>query len=130
MTAATATAPRTQILTRGSHAWRITRYTDTHFVAVNNKGVTRVYNSESQCDSFWNFLESVGFRLRQDGWSLTTVVKKETPAPVAAAPVAEPRIHVIPNRGNAEMAARYAASSEPWSSSDCLDWRDRDNASK
>ena len=124
----TATAPRTQILTRGSHAWRITRYTDTHFVAVNNKGVTRIYDSERQCDSFWNFLESVGFRLRNEGWSLTTVVKKETPAP---APVAAPRMHIVPNRGNAELAAAYAADPYDYStSSGGLDWRDRDNASK
>ena len=75
----TATAPRTQMLTRGSHAWRITRYTDTHFVAVNNKGTTRVYNTEKECDSFWKFLESVGFRLRNEGWSLSTIKKVETP---------------------------------------------------
>jgi hypothetical protein len=74
-----ATAPRTQMLTRGSHAWRITRYTDTHFVAVNNKGTTRIYNSEKECDSFWNFLESVGFRLRNEGWSIGTLKRAETP---------------------------------------------------
>jgi len=123
----TATAPKTQILTRGSHAWRITRYTDTHFVAVNNKGVTRIYDSERQCDSFWNFLESVGFRLRTDGWSLTTVVKKEASAP---APVAAPVLHIVPNQGNPELAAAYAATSGPFDYSDGLDWRDRDNASK
>ena len=124
----TATAPRTQILTRGSHAWRITRYTDTHFVAVNNKGVTRIYNSERQCDSFWNFLESVGFRLRQDGWSLSTVVKKEAPAP---APVVEPIERSIPNRGSHAAAAAYAASERSYySSGDTLDWRDHYNASK
>ena len=72
------TTPRTQILTRGSHAWRITRYTDTHFVAVNNKGTARVYNSEKECDSFWNFLESVGFRLRNEGWSLDSLKRPET----------------------------------------------------
>ena len=70
--------PRTQVLTRGSHAWRITRYTDSHFVAVNNKGVTRIYDSERQCDSFWNFLESVGFRLRKEGWTLSTLKKVES----------------------------------------------------
>ena len=67
------TLPRTQILTRGSHAWRITKFTDTHFVAVNNKKTTRVFDSEKACDAFWNFLESVGFRLRQDRWSLETI---------------------------------------------------------
>ena len=127
----TATAPKTQILTRGSHAWRITKYTDTHFVAVNNKGVTRIYDSERQCDSFWNFLESVGFRLRTDGWSLTTVVKK-TPTPAVAPPVAKPVVHIVPNRGNAELAAAYAANpfGSVYDTSDGLDWRDRDNASK
>jgi len=75
----TATAPRTQMLTRGSHAWRITRYTDTHFVAVNNKGTARVYNSEKECDSFWDFLLSVGFRLRKEQWTLDTLKRAETP---------------------------------------------------
>ena len=71
----TTTTPKTQILTRGSHAWRITRYAANHFVAVNNKGTTRVYDSEWKTDKFWNFLESVGFRLRQEGWTLSTLKK-------------------------------------------------------
>lgn len=71
----TTTTPRTQVLVRGSHAWRITRYADNHFVAVNNKGTTRVYDSEWKTDKFWNFLESVGFRLRQEGWTLDTLKK-------------------------------------------------------
>ena len=74
------TAPRTQVLVRGSHAWRITRYNDTHFVAVNNKRVTHVYDSEFACDKFWSFLESVGFRLRQEKWSLDTLKRSEQDA--------------------------------------------------
>ena len=71
-----ATSPRTQVLVRGSHAWRITKYNDNHFVAKNNKGVTHEYSSVWACDKFWNFLESVGFQLRQEGWTLNTLVQK------------------------------------------------------
>ena len=71
----TTTTPKTQILTRGSHAWRITRYASNHFVAVNNKGTAHVYDSEWKTDKFWNFLESVGFRLRTEGWTLSTLKK-------------------------------------------------------
>ena len=73
--------PRTQVLVRGSHAWRITKHNDRLFVAINNAGVTHRYASERDCDRFWNFLESVGFSLRQEGWSLGTVRKHE-PAPL------------------------------------------------
>lgn len=69
------TLPRTQVLVRGSHAWRITRFSDHHFVAKNNKGVKHEYTSESDCDRFWDFLESVGFKLRQSGWTLPTLKK-------------------------------------------------------
>ncbi len=72
--------PRTQILVRGSHAWRITKHSDRSFVAINNSGVTHRYSNERDCDRFWNFLESVGFSLRQEGWTLSTVVKHDTPA--------------------------------------------------
>ena len=74
------TLPRTQVLVRGSHAWRITKFNDNHFVAKNNKGVTHVYDSEFKCDNFWTFLESVGFSLRQSGWTLPTVVKHQPQA--------------------------------------------------
>ena len=67
--------PRTQILVRGSHAWRITKHNDRSFEAINNRGVVHRYQNERDCDRFWNFLESVGFTLRQEGWTLSTVVK-------------------------------------------------------
>jgi hypothetical protein len=73
----TTTTPKTQILTRGSHCWRITRYAADHFVAVNNKGTTHIFDSEARCDKYWNFLESVGFRLRTEGWALATLVRPE-----------------------------------------------------
>jgi len=68
------TLPRTQILVRGSHAWRLTKYANNHFVAKNNKGVTHTYNNEYAVNKFWDFLESVGFKLRQEGWTLKTLV--------------------------------------------------------
>ncbi len=74
--------PRTQILVRGSHAWRITKHNDRSFVAINNSGVTHRYQNERDCDRFWNFLESVGFTLRQEGWSLSSVVKHDADAPL------------------------------------------------
>jgi hypothetical protein len=52
-------------------------------VAVNNKGVTRIYDSEWKTDKFWTFLESVGFRLRQEKWTLDTLKKVSTEETVA-----------------------------------------------
>ena len=71
------TLPTTQVLVRGSHAWRITRYSESNFVARNNKGKCHEYSTERDCDRFWDFLESVGFKLRQGGWTLNTLKKPE-----------------------------------------------------
>ena len=76
MTAST-TLPQTKMLVRGSHAWRITRYSENHFVARNNKGKFHEYSTEGDCNRFWDFLESVGFKLRQDGWTLDSLKKAE-----------------------------------------------------
>ena len=67
------TLPRTQILVRGSHAWRITKHNDRRFEAINNSGVVHRYTNERDCDRFWDFLLSVGYNLRQDGWSLDSI---------------------------------------------------------
>ena len=69
------TAPLVRVLVRGSNAWRITRHSDCCFVAKNNKGKSLVFDSEQECDSFWNFIEGVGFKLRTDKWSLDTLKK-------------------------------------------------------
>lgn len=83
-TITTTTTPRTQVLVRGSHAWRITKFNDRHFEAMNNRGVVHHYNSEHNCDRFWDFLESVGFKLRQEGWTLSTLKHQEpTQSPAA-----------------------------------------------
>ncbi len=81
----TTSLPRTQVLVRGSHAWRITKLDDRHFEAINNRGVIHRYNNERDCDRFWDFLESVGFKLRQDGWTLSTLKHQEA-APAVPAP--------------------------------------------
>ncbi len=81
----TAITQKTNTMIRGTHAWRITRYAVDHFVAVNNKGVTRIYDNQWKADKFIDFLESVGFRLRQDKWSLETIVRNTPSADTAEA---------------------------------------------
>ncbi len=109
----TSTLPRTQVLVRGSHAWRITKYNDYSFVARNNRGVTHTYDSEYKCNRFWDFLESVGFKLRTDAWSLKTLVVHEVSTPPIT-PAPAPSFYQAcarntPARVTDEECARIAA---------------------
>ncbi len=114
------TLPRTQVLVRGSHAWRITKYNDYNFVARNNRGVTHTYDNEYKCNRFWDFLESVGFKLREDAWSLKTLVVHEVTTPV-----------VEDNEVPADLAAfRLERAAQAANRSSVLDWRDEMNAAK
>ena len=112
---ATATLPRTQVLVRGSHAWRLTKYANDHFVARNNKGVTHTYNNEYAVNKFWDFLESVGFKLRQEGWTLKTLVCHTA--------VAEPDKTEVPETA-------YLRTPVYGVDVNNTDWRDNYNASK
>ena len=115
----TSTLPRTQVLVRGSHAWRITKYNDYNFVARNNRGVTHTYDNEYKCNRFWDFLESVGFHLREDAWSLKTLVchTVSTPpvTPVSPAPVSETYGSTFMTRG--------PSLAEDWNMDDRQAWK-------
>ena len=116
----TSTLPRTQVLVRGSHAWRITKYNEGSFVARNNRGVTHSYNSEYQCNRFWDFLESVGFKLREDAWSLKTLVCHTVATPVT--PVVPVTPAPEPQSSNS-FASRGLSLAEDWNMDDRQAWK-------
>lgn len=122
----TSTLPRTQVLVRGANAWRITKFNDAHFVAKNNRGVTHTYDNEYKCNRFWDFLESVGFKLREDAWSLKTLVCHT---------VATPSTSVIEDDEVPADLAAFRLERDNYAlqygvDSNNADWRDAMNAAK
>jgi len=111
----TSTLPRTQVLVRGSNAWRITKYNDYSFVARNNRGVTHTYDNEYKCNRFWDFLESVGFKLREDAWSLKTLVVHEVTKAATPAPVSE--------TDSSSFMSRGLSLAEDWNMADRQAWK-------
>ena len=118
----TSTLPRTQVLVRGSNAWRITKYNDYSFVARNNRGVTHTYDNEYKCNRFWDFLESVGFKLREDAWSLKTLVVREVSTPpITPAPAADPA--PVSETHSSSFMSRGLSLAEDWNMADRQAWK-------
>ena len=67
---------KTRKLVRGKSIWTLTRYSDTHFTAVNGFGKKHVFRSGSEMTYFEDGLIFLGYAPLERGRSLTTLVRK------------------------------------------------------
>ena len=68
---------QTHVLVRNNATWKITRYSDTMFVAKNSFGKSHTFRCVAEVNNFENFLVNKGFTDREIGRSLNTI--KRTP---------------------------------------------------
>ena len=61
---------KTRILTNGKSSWRITRYSDSLFVAKNGYGKSHTFRCDAEVINFEDFLFSKGYTLRETGRGL------------------------------------------------------------
>jgi hypothetical protein len=68
---------QTHVLVRNNATWKITRFSDSMFVAKNSFGKSHTFRCVAEVNNFENFLLSKGFTDRETGRSLNTI--KRTP---------------------------------------------------
>ena len=58
---------KTRILTNGKTNWKITRYSDSLFLAKNGFGKSHTFRCDAEVINFEDFLVSKGYTLREAG---------------------------------------------------------------
>ena len=58
---------KTRVLTNGKSTWRITRFSDSLFVAKNGFGKSHTFRCDAEVINFEDFIISKGFALRETG---------------------------------------------------------------
>ena len=66
---------KTRILTNDKSTWRLTRFSDELFTAVNGFGKKHTFRSQFEVESFEDFLCRKGYSLLQRNRSLATLKK-------------------------------------------------------
>ncbi len=61
------TSLKTRVLTNGRSTWRITRFSDSLFIAKNGFGNSHTFRCDAEVINFENFIISKGFSLREAG---------------------------------------------------------------
>ena len=64
---------QTHVLVRNNATWKITRFSDTMFVAKNSFGKSHTFRCVAEVNNFESFLLSKGFTDREIGRSLNTI---------------------------------------------------------
>ena len=70
---------KTRILTNGKTNWKITRYSDSLFVAKNGFGKSHTFRCDAEVINFESFLLSKGYTLRKAGRGVS-FTRQATPA--------------------------------------------------
>ena len=65
-----------RVLTNGKSVWRLTRFSDELYTAVNGFGKKHTFRCQAEVESFEDFLCRKGFALIERGRSLGTLVRK------------------------------------------------------
>jgi hypothetical protein len=71
---------KTRVLTNGKSTWRITRYSDSLFVAKNGFGKSYTFRCDAEVINFEDFIVSKGFTLRETGRYNNAIVRHEAVA--------------------------------------------------
>ena len=61
------TSLKTRVLTNGRSTWRITRFSDSLFIARNSFGKQHTFRCDAEVINFEEFIISKGFSLREAG---------------------------------------------------------------
>ena len=71
---------KTRVLTNGKSTWRLTRFSDSLFVAKNSFGKSHTFRCVAEVVNFEDFLVSKGFALRETGRFNNALVRHEAVA--------------------------------------------------
>ena len=66
---------KSRVLTNGKSTWRLTRFSDQMFTAVNGFGKKHTFRSQLEVESFEDFLVRKGFSLLERGRSIGSLVR-------------------------------------------------------
>ena len=69
-----------RVLTNGKSTWRLTRFSDQLFTAVNGFGKKHTFRCQAEVESFEDFLCSKGFAILERGRFNTALVRKAAAA--------------------------------------------------
>ena len=70
------TSLKQRVLTNGKSVWRLTRFSDQLFTAVNGFGKKHTFRSQLEVESFEDFLVRKGFALREPGRFNNAIVRQ------------------------------------------------------
>ena len=74
------TSLKTRVLTNGKSTWRITRFSDSLFIAKNGFGKSHTFRCDAEVINFEEFIISKGFTLREAGRYNNAIVRHEAVA--------------------------------------------------